>query len=210
MSMSGLSGGLTRNRKRFWTPVAGGAIPEQRRRATAKATGVRGLRRRRPKDVAACARLLRVVHYESHYPDQWPDSARDWLAADVLDAWVVERQDEILGHVAISHVGEEITSAYRWREMTGHEPAELATVSRLFVRRRARHLGLGTALLDAAVTEIRARGLVPVLQVVDQHQDAVQLCQALGWRLLSMDECGARGERQRIHCYAAPPPKPID
>ena len=154
----------------------GGAIPQQRRRATVKSTGVRGLRRRRQKDVAACARLLRVVHYESHYPEELLDAPRAWLCDDdVIDAWVVERQDEILGHVAISRVGHDSTSRYRWREMTGREATELAAVSRLFVRPKARGLGLGSALLEAAVTEVRAQGLSPVLQVVDGHADAVRL-----------------------------------
>ena len=206
MAMSGLPGGLVRHRRRFWTPVDGGGIPVQRRRATVRSTGVRGLRRRRPKDVAACARLARVVHYEAHYPEKLTDAPRAWLCDDeVLDAWVVERQDEILGHVAISTVGHDTTSAYRWREMTGREPTELAAVSRLFIRPKARRLGLGSALLDAAVAEIRAQGLVPVLQVVDAHADAVRLFEEAGWRLLSMDECGSRAEHQRVRCYAGPP-----
>jgi GNAT superfamily N-acetyltransferase len=207
--MSGLSGGLIRHRQRFWTPVAGTGVPEQRQRATGESTrqstGVRGLRRRREKDVAACARLLRVVHYESHYPEEI-DAPRAWLSHDdVLDAWVVERQDEILGHVAISHVGGDGTSAYRWREMTGRERTELAAVSRLFVRPKARRTGLGKALLDAAVAEIRARGLVPVVRVVDSHADAVRLVEQSGWRLLSIDESGTRAEHVRVRCYAGPP-----
>ena len=206
MAMAGFTGGLTRHRRRFWTPVDGGGIPQQRRRATVKSTGVRGLRPRHPKDVAACARLLRVVHYESHYPEQLVDAPRAWLShGDVLDAWVVERQEEILGHVAISRVGHDTTTAFRWREMTGREPTELASVSRLFVRPKARRLGLGSALLDAAVAEIRSRGLIPVLQVADSHPDAVRLFEQGGWRLLSMDEWGPRAEHQRVRCYAGPP-----
>jgi GNAT superfamily N-acetyltransferase len=204
--MSGLSGGLIRHRQRFWTPVAGTGVSEQRQRATVQSTGVRGLRRRREKDIAACARLLRVVHYESNYPEQPVDAPRAWLSHDeVLDAWVVERQDEVLGHVAMSHVGRDGTSAYRWREMTGREPIELAAVSRLFVRPKARRTGLGKALLDVAAAEIRARGLVPVVRVVDSHADAVRLIEQSGWRLLSIDEAGTRAEHIRVRCYAGPP-----
>src|ERR1700750_438369 len=136
--MSSTRGGLIRHRRRFWSPVAGTGIPAQPGRTSARATGVKGLRRRRAQDVPAYARLLRVVHYESHYPEKALDAPRAWLSGDdILDAWVVERQDEILGHVAISRVGRESTSAYRWREMTGREQAELAAVSRLFVRQKA-------------------------------------------------------------------------
>jgi GNAT superfamily N-acetyltransferase len=146
------------------------------------------------------------VHYESHFPERALDAPRAWLSDDdVLDAWVVERQDEILGHVAISRVGRDGTTAYRWREMTGREPAELVAVSRLFVRPTVRRTGLGTALLETAVAEIRARGLVPVLQVADSHTDAVELFEQAGWRLLSMDQWGLRGQHQRVRCYTAPP-----
>jgi GNAT superfamily N-acetyltransferase len=179
----------------------------ERRRLTHPhpAPRVRGLRRRRPRDLAACARLLRLVYYESRYPVLWPDAPRAWLDdRDVLAAWVVERQDEVLGHVAISTVGADSVSAYRWREMTGHEPTELAAVSRLFVRPRVRRQGLGGALLDEAVTEAQRRGLLPVVQVLDAHHEAIRLYEGRGWRLLSMDQWGDRSERRRVHCYAAP------
>ena len=201
--MSALGSGLIRHRQRFWTPVVDGGIPVQR--GPQSTTSVHGLRRRRPKDVPACARLLRVVHYESHFPETALDAPRAWLSGDdVLDAWVVERQDEILGHVAISQVGTDSTTAYRWREMTGREPTELVAVTRLFVRPKVRRTGLGTAMLEAAVTEIRSRGLVPVLQVADSHTDAVQLFEQAGWRLLSMDQWGSRDQHQRVRCYTAP------
>lgn len=203
MSITG--GGLIRHRRRFWSPVAGPDIPPQPGRTSAVSAGVKGLRRRRAQDVPACARLLRVVHYESPFPQKAHDAPRAWLCGDdVLDAWVVERQDEILGHVAISHVGRDSTSAYRWREMTGREKTELAAVSRLFVRQKSRGAGLGKALLDSAVAEIRARGLVPVVEVAESHADAVRLFEQGGWRLLSLEELGSRGEHQRVLCFAAP------
>lgn len=185
-------GGVTRTRHRFWQPVAADGV------------AVHGLRRRRPRDLAACARLLRVVHYESRYPYEWPREPRAWLDDDVLDAWVVERQDEILGHVSVSRLGHDTVSAYRWREMTGHEPTRLAAVGRLFVRPKARRQGLGSALLDTAVSDIQDRGLLPVLEVVDCNRDAVRLYEDRGWRLLSMDLWGDRSARLRVNCYAAP------
>jgi GNAT superfamily N-acetyltransferase len=203
--MSSTGGGLIRHRRRFWSPVAGTSIPAQPGRTSTRSAGVQGLRRRRAQDVPACARLLRVVHYEAPFPAKAIDAPRAWLCGDdVLDAWVVERQDEILGHIAISHIGRDSTSSYRWREMTGREQTELAAVSRLFVRQKSRGAGLGTSLLDSAVAEIRARGLVPVLEVAESHADAVQLFEHGGWRLLSLEERGSRGEHQRVLCYAGP------
>jgi ribosomal protein S18 acetylase RimI-like enzyme len=154
---------------------------------------------------------MHVVFYESGYPLTWPDAPRAWLSDpdEVLDAWVVERQGEILGHVAVTRVGRDTVSAYRWREMTGREPSELAAVSRLFVRPRVRRQGIGGALMDTAVADIERRGLVPVLQVASTQQDAIELYESRDWRLLSMDLWGARTERRRMHCYAAPPPRRV-
>lgn len=165
-----------------------------------------GIRRRRPKDLGACARLLRVVFSEGQYPVYWPDAPRAWLSDEiVIDAWIVERRNEILGHIAISKVGLDPLSALRWRELTGHKPSELAGVSRHFVRPRARGQGLGAALLDVAVAEIRARGLVPVLGVVSASEEAVRLYENRGWRLLAMYPWGEEADRLKIYYYELPP-----
>jgi GNAT superfamily N-acetyltransferase len=166
---------------------------------------VKGLRRRRTKDVPACARLLRVVHSDGRYPVEWPEAPRAWLAEDdVIDAWVVERQGEILGHVALCQVGRDGVSSMRWREITGLDPSRLAAVSRLFVRPRVRGQGIGTALLDVAVAQARGRGLVPVLDVATVNDAAIRLFEERGWRLRAMDDVRGRRDRVRMHCYVAP------
>lgn len=163
---------------------------------------VRGLRPRRPSDVPACARLLRVVYAERQYPVQFPDAPRGWLTGpDVLDAWVVERHGEILGHVAVSTVALDSRSSLRWREVTGSDVADLAAVTRLFVRARVRGEGIGTALLDVARADVRARGLVPVMEVPGSCAAAVDLAEDLGWRLLAND---AWGRDRWLRFYSAP------
>src|SRR3712207_6765002 len=117
--------------------------------------GVR-LQRRRDQQLAACTRLLGLVQAESHYPPERPTSLRDWLAEPTLLAsWVAERHGEVLGHVAVGPVGETAVSRMRWREVTGRQPAELAGISRLFVRPRARGQGIAKALLAMGVEEAR-------------------------------------------------------
>ncbi len=168
------------------------------------------VRQRRPQDLAACARLARLVSFEGQYPLPRPDAPRAWLSQpEVLDSWVVEQLGEIQGHVAISEVGADGVSRFRWREITGHEPAELLSVSRLFVRARARRRGIGTALLDHAAAEIRARGRLPVIDVVSCGTDAISLLQGRGWRLLAMDPWGGNQDRRRIFSYAAPAASPV-
>ena len=172
-------------------------------------TSVKGIRRRRPKDLGACARLLRVVFSEGQYPVYWPEAPRAWLAdADVLDAWIAEREREILGHITISKVGQDPVSASRWREVTGRDPSELAGVSRFFVRPRLRGQGIGAALLDVAVDGIRERGLVPVLDVVSASADAIKLYEDRGWLLRAMYPWGASGDKLRIYYFGLPPEPP--
>ena len=161
------------------------------------------LRPRRDRDLGACARLLRLVHDESRYPYYWPTAPRAWLGGeDVVGAWVADRLGEVLGHVAVARVTG--PSAYRWREITGREPRELALVSRLFVRPRVRGRGLGTTLLGLALEEIRNRQLIPVLEVVGANRPAVRLLEDAGWTLLATDPWGEKTDRLTINRYAGP------
>jgi len=187
--------------------LPGQRVDESAQLLTAGLALPRDIRPRRPKDLPACARLLRVVASEHQYPARWPDAPRSWLAGqDVLDAWVAERQGEILGHVAVATVPRNGISQVRWREITGLESTQLGRVSRLFVRRRVRGQGLASDLLDVAVRDIRARGLLPVLDVVSTSTNGIALVERRGWRLLAMDPWGSKSEHLRVHFYAAPPP----
>lgn len=191
-----------------WITGQGTHVPRQRAdsESGSKPDLPPGVRLRTAKDLPGCARLLRVVAAERQYPARWPDAPRSWLAGpDVLDAWVSERQGEILGHVAIATVPRNGMSRVRWQEITGQDTDQLARVSRLFVRRRVRGQGVASALLDTAVAEIRARGLTPVLDVVSTSVDGIALLEARHWRLLAMDPWGSSSERHHVHFYAAPP-----
>ena len=126
----------------------------RRRGQALQPPAVKGLRRRAPRDLGASIRLLRMVHYESHYPVHWPEYPRSFLTEGMVDAWVVVREGEILGHVALSPVGVGAASRLRWREMTGHEPGRSCrrvTVVRAPDRARAGHR-------DGAAGRRRERG----------------------------------------------------
>jgi GNAT superfamily N-acetyltransferase len=177
-------------------------VVEQAAPPTQTAPSVKGVRRRRAQDLPACARLLRVVHSEGQYPVYWPDAPKAWLSDEsLLEAWVAERKGEILGHVAITKIGVEPISALRWREVTGREPSELAGVSQLFVRQRVRGEGIGSALVDVAVAEIRARGLEPCLEVVSASADAIRLYEDTGWKLRGVYAWGNPEDRLETRYY---------
>jgi GNAT superfamily N-acetyltransferase len=171
------------------------------------------IRRRRPRDLGPCARLLHVVFFQDHYPAAWPEAPRAWLDdPSVLDAWVAEELGEILGHVAISRLEHDPRSAIRWREVTGHEPNELAAVSRFFVRPRVRREGIGTALLDVATAEAAAHGLMPVLDAPSPDPDRFGLLESRGWRRVdaqpfdsqALDGRSLGGRRLNLYRYASP------
>ncbi len=162
------------------------------------------VRPRRARDVGACTRLLGVVYCADHYPDRLPGSAHAWLVRDVLDAWVAERHGQVLGHVATVRVGTDPLSAARWREITGLPATGLLGVSRFFVRRSERGKGIGTALLAAAAGDVRAHGLVPVLETVSESRTVIPTLRDAGWQLLAVDDRDARTDRWRVHRYAGP------
>ena len=167
--------------------------------------GVR-IRQRKDNQVAACTRLLGLVSTENGYPVPRPASRRGWLTGDdLLDAWIADQDGRIQGHVAIMRVGSDPTTALRWREITGRPASELADVSRFFVRSSARGRGLGTALLETAVQESRARGLMPVTTMVSTSRRGIAFYDRAGWRLVAMYPCGKRGDGLETYLYVAPP-----
>ena len=167
--------------------------------------GVR-IRRRKDSQVAACSRLLGIVSAQSGYPSPRPASPRGWLVGDdVLDAWIAEERGRVQGHVAITRVDSDPATALRWREVTGRPATELAGVSQFFVRSNVRGRGLGTALLETAVAEARARGLTPVAKMVSASRQGIALYDRTGWRLVAMYPCGRREDGLETYLYVAPP-----
>jgi GNAT superfamily N-acetyltransferase len=167
--------------------------------------GVR-IRPRKDNQLAACSRLLGLVSAENGYPLPRPVSARGWLTGDeVLAAWIAEQHGRIQGHVAITRVDSDPATAFRWREVTGRPASELVGVSRLFVRSSVRGQGLGSAMLEAAVEESRARGLMPVAEMVSTSRRGIGLYERAGWRMAAMYPSGKRGEGLETYLYVAPP-----
>lgn len=161
------------------------------------------VRKRRSGDLRGAANLLALVHREGQYPVRYPASPRAWLS-DVRQAWVVERDGDVIGHVAIGPPGENRVDELRWKEVTGRPASDLVGVTRLMVHPAYRGQGIGRALLEEATSAIRASGQVPVLDVVSASEDAIAWYDDLGWKALATYPWGEPDEHLHVHYYAAP------
>jgi len=125
--------------------------------------------------------MARAVHDLDGYPVYLPDDLESFLAEDdALGAWVAERGNEIVGHVALHRRSSPEIMALA-KEATGLPDGDLAVVARLMVAPSARRAGVGRVLLDTAASQALALGRQPVLDVAVSLRDAVLLYEAAGW-----------------------------
>ncbi|TQJ10386.1 ribosomal protein S18 acetylase RimI-like enzyme [Lapillicoccus jejuensis] len=142
------------------------------------------VRDRRPEDLPVLVELLGRQQPTSRYPFRWPlpFPAEEFLARESEErAWVVTVDDVVAGQVTVTTVGDDDFGRL-WRAGTGRANAGLGCVSAFFVDLDRRGLGLGGRLLDTAVAWVREQGRVPVLDVVQQHGDALAIYRHRGWR----------------------------
>ena len=163
------------------------------------------VRRRRPGDLAGCVAALAEVHRLDGYPTRWPADAACWLSpARLLAAWVAVEGDQVLGHVALQADVEDAVLL----EESRRPPAELARVTRLFVRPGGRGRRLGAALLSTATEYASCRGLGLVLEVVAAERSAaIALYERLGWRFVGRRPAGwltPDGTRPQLCQYVLP------
>jgi GNAT superfamily N-acetyltransferase len=173
----------------------------------ARFTGNAVVRLRQQGDIAACVRLLASVHATDGYPTRWPADPAAWLSPGrLLAAWVVERREILLGHIALcGAVGD--TGAPVWTAATGLPPERIAEVARLFIAPDARGQGFGATLLETACAEARRLGFRPTLKVLDHDRAAIALYERLGWRRVAsarMPWAVPRDDEALLHYYVAP------
>lgn len=134
---------------------------------------------------------LREVHAADAFPLTWPDDPAAWLTPrGFLTAWVAQRDETIVGHIALSAVDED-----------GAPPE--AELKRLFVAPSARGAGAARALIDVALRECERVGRVPMLQVRDGERAAIALYERTGWKRVDSYRIswpGSRGEHL-VHRY---------
>jgi GNAT superfamily N-acetyltransferase len=162
------------------------------------------IRAREPEDLSGCVAILRRVHEISGYPSGWPQDPGRWLTpAGQVAAWVAEDDGQLSGHVAL-------VQGVRYEcllQATGRDARELGGIARLYVDPGIRRKGLARALLEAATSHALARGLQPVLDVVDDSQPAIALYERSGWELAGTETATwltPDGIAPTLRCYVGP------
>jgi len=148
-------------------------------------TGAVEIRPRRPADLPALVDALQAQQPASRYPLRWPlpFPVEQFLVRQNEEAgWVALVDGRVVGHVSIGRVEGERTDPFV--AATGRPSSDLAIVSVLFVAPDEQGSGLGGTLLDTAVAWARARGRLPVLDVVQSHGTAVEVYRHRGWRVI--------------------------
>ncbi|GAB3584364.1 hypothetical protein GCM10027579_16650 [Calidifontibacter terrae] len=122
----------------------------------------------------------------SRYPLIWPlpQGAESFIVRESeVGAWTAEVDGMIAGHASRTVVADDATGRV-WADALGVNVDELGCLSVLFVGPQFAATGVGGRLLDTAVAEIRASGLVPVLDVTTgTSSTASQVYRHRGWQL---------------------------
>jgi len=140
------------------------------------------VRTRTEADLNACVQLAVVVHRVDGYPPYLPGDLRSFVASPgVIEAWVAERNGEIVGHVALHGRSSDAVMALA-AGVTGRPPDRIGVVARLFVAPAAREDGVGGLLLGTAASAAVELGLWPILDVAAQFDAAISLYEKCGWR----------------------------
>jgi GNAT superfamily N-acetyltransferase len=121
------------------------------------------------------------VHSTDGYPRFPPTDIERFLnPPDPFGYWIAELNGAVGGHVALVARGLPATMEIATSAL-GKPAGQLAAVARLFLSPRARGLGVGRLLLDAATAEAHSRGLHPVLDVDTELSPAIALYESAGW-----------------------------
>ncbi len=145
------------------------------------------IRPRRSTDLPVLVEALGAQQPRSNYPLEWPlpyPAVRFVRRASEVSAWTAEVGGVVAGHVSHTVVSDDATGRV-WADALGRPVDELGCVSVLFVGPQFLSAGVGGRLLDTAVAEIRAAGLLPVLDVTTgTGSTAAQVYRHRRWQLV--------------------------
>ena len=143
------------------------------------------VRARTPADLPALVDLLWDQQPGSSYPlrNPLPMPTTAFLHADDADAaWTATIDGRPAGHVCRTTGYPDPAVERICAEAHGCAVDELGWVSTLYVGRDARGLGIGRRLLGTVVTDLRAAGRRPCLEVYPARPEAIGLYSSHGWQ----------------------------
>ncbi|KAI0109438.1 acyl-CoA N-acyltransferase [Hypoxylon sp. NC0597] len=143
-------------------------------------TTITTIRLRTDQDIPACLDILETVYETSGYPVGGVGDPALYFAQDD-DAWVVETDGTVAGHIALSKArAENVAVALWWQQHP--EDIQVAVLGRLFVHPNRRKNGSASSLIHTAVEEARRRGQRLLMFALIKDQDAIRLYRKLGWQ----------------------------
>lgn len=163
------------------------------------------IRPRLSADLPALVAALHEVHLADAYPTGWPDDPADFLTPPDVGAWVaLDAGGEVAGQVLLRRPQEPLP---QWLRAVKLPAADLAVISRLFVRPSARGQGLAGELFRVAWDAAQVQGWRAVLDVHDQNLAAIRLYERLGWQRVATvagDWLEPGGLVPTVHVYLSP------
>ncbi len=138
------------------------------------------IRPRRDDDLDACVAMAERTKHNDHYPLVATDLRAFMSVDDALEAWVVEVDGAVVGHVAL-RPGASAPVLQAAARVTGLEPDGFGVVARLVVYPEHRRIGAGRALMDHAEKAARRLGRWPILDVPLEHRGGIALYDRSGW-----------------------------
>jgi ribosomal protein S18 acetylase RimI-like enzyme len=164
------------------------------------------VRERTADDVDACVDVLHKVHANEGYPRGTNDLRSFITHPGIRKAWVAIKEEEVVGHLAISEPLPKDLAIMKWREQHPGE-VSVALVQRLYVLPAARKNGVAVSLLEAAVSHAHSVNLRLVLFVLLANEGAIRLYRRLGWEVYGNDifRFGETQEQEMgAICFASP------
>lgn len=153
-------------------------------------------------DLDACATALLYIQETDGYPQGISD-LRKFLASKVENAWIVELNGHIVGHVSTGPAKGDLAADF-WNELYPGDNA-IAVLGRLFVLPESRKDGAARKLVEVAVAANAKNGKRLLLWVVVANQAAIKLYDRLGWvRFGTTTYTYEDGQTMEAICFASP------
>lgn len=149
------------------------------------------IRPRSEDDLPALVEALEDVYSTDGYPIEGTATAASFLAPPgLVAAWVAVHRGVVVGQIAVV-TGRDGHAMRAWVEASAAasnggdhdaEPTRVVVAARFFVRKYARGLGLGRALIEKTCRWAKDNDMRIVMNVLAKDQDAMKLYEKVGFK----------------------------